>query len=110
MTSVELVDCQSLAPGSLIDVETKSRHYQIECLGGNAIRISGHPECCPSPVPACLHGSLDKEGVLEFGLIGRGMPFMFLLNDDRPITTSRVLHVHVDRPAVVPPTSSPSIH
>jgi hypothetical protein len=110
MTSVELVDCQSLAPGSRIDVETKSRHYQIECLGGNAIRISGHPEYCPSPVPACLQGSLDKEGILEFGLIGRGMRFLFLLNDDRPITTSRVLHIHVDRPAVVPAASSPSIH
>ena len=104
MTSVELVDCQSLAPGSRIDVETKSRHYQIECLGGNAIRISGHPEYCPNPVPARLHGSLDKEGVLEFGLIGRGMRFLFLLNDERPITTSRVLHIHVDRPTVVPPS------
>ena len=44
MTTAELVDSHSLAPGSRIDVETKSRHYQIECLGGNAIRISGHPE------------------------------------------------------------------
>ena len=40
MTSAELVDCNSLAPGSRIDVETKSRHYQIECLGGNALPIS----------------------------------------------------------------------
>ena len=37
MTSAEIVDCKSLARGSLIDVETKSRHYRIECLGGNAI-------------------------------------------------------------------------
>jgi hypothetical protein len=63
--SAELVDCNSLAPGSQIEVETKSRHYQIEWLGGNAIRISGHPAYCPNPVPARLHGSLDKEGVLE---------------------------------------------
>ena len=63
MTSAELVDCNSLAPGSRIEVETKSRHYQIECLGGNAVRISGHPEYCPNPVPARLHGSLDQEGV-----------------------------------------------
>src|SRR5262249_33770276 len=60
-------------PGSRIEVETKSGHYQIECLGENAVRISGHPEYCPNPVPARLHGSLDQEGVLEFGLIGRGM-------------------------------------
>ena len=109
MTSAELVDSNSLAPGSRIDVETKSRHYRIECLGGNAIRISGHPEYCPNPVPARLHGSLDQEGVLEFGLIGRGMRFVFLLTDDRPVTTTRVLRIHVDRPAVIPPGSSPSI-
>jgi hypothetical protein len=110
MTSAELVDCNSLAPGSRIEVETKSRHYQIECLGGNAIRISGHPEFCPSPVPARLHGSLDQEGVLEFGLIGRGMRFTLLLNDARPVTTTRVLRIHVHRPAVILPASSPSIH
>jgi hypothetical protein len=51
MTSVELVNCAGLAPGSLVDVETKNRHYRIECLGGSAMRISGHPEYCPSPVP-----------------------------------------------------------
>ena len=110
MTSAELVDCNSLAPGSRIDVETNSRHYQIECLGGNAIRISGHPQYCPNPVPAWLHGSLDEEGALEFGLIGRGMRFLFLMNDDRPVTTSRVLRVQVHRPAVIQPASSPSIH
>ena len=110
MTSAELVDCNSLAPGSRIELETKSRHYQIECLGGNAIRISGHPEYCPNPVPARLHGSLDQEGGLEFGRIGRGMRFIFLLNDERPVTTSRVIRVHVDRSAVVQPGSSPSIH
>ena len=110
MTSAELVDCNSLAPGSRIDVETKSRHYQIECLGGNAIRISGYPEYCPNPVPAWLHGSLDQEGVLEFGLIGRGMRFLFLLNHGRPVTTSRVLRVQVDPPAVIQPATSPSIH
>jgi hypothetical protein len=110
MTSAELVDCKSLAPGSLIDVETKSRHYQIEFLGGNAIRISGHPEYCPDPVPARLQGSVDKEGIFELGLIGRGMRLMFLLDEHRPVTTTRVLSVHVDQPKVVQPNSSTSIH
>jgi hypothetical protein len=108
MTSAELVDCKSLVRGSLIDVETKSRHYRIECLGGNAIRISGHPEYCPDPVLAQLHGSVDKEGIFELGLIGRGMRLMFLLNEHRPVTTSRVLRVRVDQPKVVPSKSSPS--
>jgi len=67
-------------------------------------------EYCPDPVPAQLHGSVDKEGVLELGLIGRGMRLMFLLNEHRPVATSRVLHVHVDQPKVVQPKPSPSIH
>ena len=108
--AAELVDCKSLVRGSLIDVETKSRHYRIECLGGTAIRISGHPEYCPDPVLAHLHGSVDKEGILELGLIGRGMRLVFLLNEHRPVTTSRVLRVHLDQPKVVQPKSSPSIH
>jgi hypothetical protein len=101
MTSAEMVNCNNLAQGSLIDVETKSRHYRIECLGGNAIRISGHPELCPDPVPAQIHGSVNREGALELGLIGRGMRLIFLLDKSRPVTTSRVLHVHVDQPASI---------
>ena len=97
MTS-EFVDCQNLVRGSLIDVETKSRHYHIECLGGNAIRISGHPDFCPDPVPAQLQGSVGQEGNFEQGLIGKGMRLIFLLNESHPVTTSRVLHVHVAQP------------
>jgi hypothetical protein len=110
MTSAELIDCKSLVRGSLIDVETKSRHYQIESLGGYAIRISGHPEYCPDPVAAQLQGSLNQEGVLELGLIGRGMRLMFLLDERRPVTTSRVLRIRVDQPKVGQPKSSPSVH
>jgi hypothetical protein len=98
MTSVDSVDCKSLSTGSRVDVETRSRHYQIECLGGNAIRISGHPEYCPSPVPGKLEGAFEDEGTLELGRIERGMRFRFLLDDDRYVTTSRVLSVHVDQP------------
>ncbi len=110
MTSAEFVDCKSLMRGSLIDVETKSRHYKIECLGGYAIRISGHPEYCPDPVTAQLQGSVTKEGALEPGLIGRGMRLIFLLDEHHPVTTSRVLHVHVDQPKAGQPKSSPSVH
>jgi len=98
MLSTEMLDCKNLAPGSLIDVETKSRHYRIECLGGSAIRVSGHPEYCPDPVPASLQGSVDQEGALELGFIGCGMRMIFLLDDVRPVTTSRVLHVRVEQP------------
>lgn len=101
MLSTEMLDCKSLVPGSLIDVETKSRHYRIEYLGGTAIRVSGHPEYCPEPVPASLQGSLDQEGILELGFIACGMRMIFLLDDVRPVTTSRVVHVRVERPESV---------
>jgi hypothetical protein len=86
----EGVNPATLAPGSLIDVETKSRQYLVECLGGSAIRISGHPEYCLTPVPAYLHGSIEP-----------GMKVTFFLNGNRPVTTSRVVSVHVDQPAAV---------
>ena len=109
--STELLDLKNLGPRSSIDVETKSRHYKIECLGGNAIRISGHPEYCPEPVPAWLHGSIGRGGDLEFGVIGRGKRLVFLLDEPRrPITTSKVLHVHIRQPDVHRPSSSPSVH
>jgi hypothetical protein len=98
MTSTEAVDCTNLAGGCVIDVETKSRHYLIECLGGNSIRISGHPEYCPEPVAARLHGSIDSQGGLDFGIISRGHSFRFLVNEHRPITTSRVVRLRVNQP------------
>lgn len=105
MTSTELVDCTGLANGSVIDVETKSRHYRIECLGGTAIIISGHPEYCPVPVSARLHGSVDKQGAVEFGVIGRGMRLQFLLDERHPVTTTRVVRLRVDQPR---PAHNPS--
>jgi hypothetical protein len=83
----EGVDLKNLRPGALVVVETKSRHYQIECLGGDTIRISGHPEYCPEPVQAHL------EGVIE-----RGRRLKFLLNDARPVTTTRIVSLHVTSP------------
>jgi hypothetical protein len=92
-----LVDIHNLTPGSLIDVETRSRHYQIECLGGSAMRISGHPQYCPKPVEAELAGSVDSEGMSGSGCIVPGKHLVFLVGHHRPVTTSRVLSVHVDK-------------
>jgi hypothetical protein len=107
---VEGVDLKNLRAGSLIDVETKSRHYRIEFLGGSAIRISGHPEFCPHPELAQLQGSTNEEGVVEVGLIEPGMHLTFFLKGSHPVTTSRVVSVHVDQPNAVQRESSPSIH
>ena len=102
------VDVKNLIPGALLDVETKSRHYRIECLGGNEVRISGHPDYCPEPVSAFLQGSIDKDGVLESGLIERGSHLMLFLKDHRPLRTSKIVSVRVQKPA--PPQSSSSVH
>ncbi|HTS27398.1 MAG TPA: hypothetical protein VMH81_16085 [Bryobacteraceae bacterium] len=110
MTSTELIDCQSLPPGSLLEVETRNRHYQIEYLGAGAIRICGHPEYCPTPVPAQLRGSADKSGVIEPGLIGCGRYLQFLVDEHLPVTTSRVMKVRVERPRVVSSPQSSSVH
>ena len=101
MLSAEMLDCRSLVPGSLIDVETKSRHYRIEYLGGNSIRVSGHPEFCPDPVLASLQGAVDQDGALEVGCIACGMKLIFVLGNDHPITTSRVVNVSVDPPGPI---------
>jgi hypothetical protein len=87
MTSAEYVDCAGLPAGSLLEVETKNRKYRIECLGDGAVRISGHPEYCPTPVRA---------RVLEPGLIACGR-HLHLLLDNRPLTTSRVVKVRVQQ-------------
>ncbi len=99
MISTEILDCKNLEPGSLVDVETTSRHYKIECLGGRTIRISGHPEYCPTPVVAELQGSVTREGILAEGIIERGTRLAFLIGRQFPVTTSRVLNVHVEQPA-----------
>jgi len=95
MVSAEFVNCAGLPPGTLLDVETKNRHYRIECLGGSTIRISGHPEYCPTPV----------SGILSEDLITRGQHLHFVVDSRRPVTTSRVVKVRVQQPMV-----SPSIH
>jgi hypothetical protein len=104
------VDLKSLSTGSLIEVQTHSRRYHIEFLGGNRIRISGHPDYCPAPELAQLQGSIDNEGVVEVDLIEPGMRLIFVLGNRRPVTTSTVLAVHVDQPNAVQPQSSASIH
>jgi hypothetical protein len=104
MTTAEWVDPQSLPPGSMLDIETRNRRYQVECLGGSRIRICGHPDLCPTPSSATLQGSADKAGVSE-PLISPGRYLQFVLQD-RHITTTRVMKVRVQ----LAPAASSSVH
>lgn len=96
-SSGSLVNLDSVVPGSMIDLETSSRHYQVECLGGNKVMISGHPKYCPEPVEARIYGSVNRQGILEAGLIGRGNRLMFSLGNHRPVTTSRVVKIQIEK-------------
>jgi hypothetical protein len=110
MPSAECIDFTNMTCGVRIDVETKNRHYLIECLGGGTIRISGHPEYCPAPVSGHLQGSFDKTDVLEPGLIERGKYLRFLLDDQRPITTSRVVSLHLGQSEPTASLISSTVH
>jgi len=95
------VHLNDVPPETVLEVHTKNHIYTIVHKAWGQALISGHPEYCPEPVPAWLHGSIDREGVLEFGVIGRGKRLVFLLDEPRrPVTTSKVLHVHVRQPGV----------
>ena len=96
--TLDWVDLKSMSPGAQLDVETRSRHYHIECLGGNAMKISGHPEYCPTPVVAELQGSTTPNGTFESGAIKPGNHLVFLLGKHLPVTTSKILRILVNRP------------
>jgi len=86
----------SLNSGTAVDLETKSRHYRIEYLERDRIRISGHPRWCPTPVLARLHGSTVGSGEVEEGYIGCGMHLVFEpLDNHIPITTSEITDIRV---------------
>jgi hypothetical protein len=93
------VDLQSLEEGSVIDVETKSRHYRIEYLGDDQAWISGHPKLCPFPVRAQIEGSIGGSGI-EPGSIRQGMHLVFRRLDDRvPVTTSEITGIKAETAA-----------
>jgi hypothetical protein len=93
--SLEGIQLNCLDPGSILDVETKSRHYRIEYVGGDEILIAGHPRLCPAPVPAELCGSLRRSGEVQAGFVGLGLRLSFRrLTDDYPVFTSEIQNIH----------------
>ena len=89
----------SLNSGTAVDLDTKSRHYRIEYLEGDRIRISGHPRWCPTPVVARFHGSTVGLGGFAEGYIGCGMHLVFEpLNNHFAITTSEITDIRVSKP------------
>jgi hypothetical protein len=86
----------TLDAGSTIDLETRSRHYRIEYLEGDRIRISGHPRWCPEPTLARLCGSKGGSDGFAEGYIGCQMRLVFERLEDRvPVTTSEVTDIRI---------------
>lgn len=93
LNGVQLTD---LERGAMLDIETKTRHYSAEYLGGDKVRISGHPQWCPTPTEVHLRGSLRNSGDFEPGFVGAGLHMVFERDDNQlPVTTTVVKELHV---------------
>lgn len=92
----EGVYLSTLDTGSIIDLETKSRHYRIEYLEGDRVWISGHPRWCPTPTLARVCGSRGGSDGFAENYIGCRMRLVFERLDDRvPVTTSEITDIRV---------------
>lgn len=87
------VHLRDLAPGVVLEVQTRQRRYTIVVQGNGEALISGHPEYCPTPVRVRIHGSTWGGTMLREQFIGRGMHLEFRHPNYLPITTSRILEV-----------------
>ena len=87
------VHLRDLAPGAVLEVETRRRRYTIVNQGDGEALISGHPQYCPTPVRVKIHGSTWGGSMLREHYIGRGMHLEFRHPDYSPITTSRIVEV-----------------
>jgi hypothetical protein len=84
---------EELAPGEIIEVETKHHSYLVENYGKGQILISGHPEYCPHPVLVDVYGSTWGGAMLKPGFIGRGMHLEFRHPSYGVIHTSRIREI-----------------
>lgn len=83
----------ALPEGAMLELQTENRRYWILNRGRGQVLISGHPEFCPRPLHACIHGSTWGGSMLKVGFIGRGMRLEFAPRNGMVITTSRILDI-----------------
>src|SRR5262249_42081082 len=95
--------------GTVLEVETQNRTYTLVSEGLSEVRISGHPDFCPEPVAASVHGSTWGGSMLRTRYIGRGMHMEFQLEGGAPIVTSRILEVRETRGAMFPAAPVPIV-
>jgi hypothetical protein len=88
-----------LAPGDVIEVETRNHAYKLVNHGRGQALISGHPEFCPQPVMVRVEGSNWGGSLLKVSFIGRGMCLEFRHPQYHTITTSPIVDIRQLRAA-----------
>jgi hypothetical protein len=88
-----------LAPGDVIEVETRNHAYKLVNHGSGQALISGHPEFCPQPVMVRVEGSNWGGSLLKVSFIGRGMCLEFRHPQYQTITTSPIVDIRQLRAA-----------
>ncbi len=82
-----------LAPGDVLEVETRNHAYKLVNHGRGKALISGHPEFCPYPVMVTVEGSNWGGSLLKVSFIGRGMCLEFRHPHYQTVTTSPILQI-----------------
>ncbi len=83
----------SLPKGATLEMQTQNHQYRILNRGRGQVLISGHPEFCPQPLRAYIHGSTWGGSMLKMGFIGRGMRLEFKPVKGKVVTTSPIVDV-----------------
>jgi len=86
-----------LAEGTILDIETKNRHYRLVKRSDTRVHLSGHPTLCPEPIEVEFQGSFGTGSLSapDPGFIGRGMYLVFKHPSlEQVIATSRILDIH----------------
>ena len=68
---------EELNIGAILEIETDNRVYRLINCEDGYIRISGHPQFCPDPIKARVHGSTWGGSMIKSKYIGRGMRLEF---------------------------------
>ena len=79
--------------GTVIEIETRNRFYEIEKITDRRVLISGHPEYCPEPVEVTISGSTWGGSMLKMDFIGREMCLEFHHPDYGIICTTQISEI-----------------
>ena len=82
-----------LPVGTVLEMETANRFYEIVNRGNGKAMIVGHPTFCPEPVLVNVHGSTWGRAMLKMHFVGRGMFLEFDHPEFGVIRTSRIQEI-----------------